>query len=153
LSNLRRNNQNDNLPDYIAPGLIEEVERRVSANNNNDDSEFSLSYFSNAERVRVQERIIRGRDARRQPREQERRMTEFEEMAALERARGLVLSVDRSYELEQWELEEESDDDDDDVANSEDYEQFLQLDEDVINPVSPQLVEQLPTSEFTEANA
>ena len=80
-------------------------------------------------------------------------MTEFEEMAALERARGLVLSVDRSYELEQWELEEESDDDDDDVANSEDYEQFLQLDEDVINPVSPQLVEQLPTSEFTEANA
>jgi len=45
------------------------------------------------------------------------------------------------------------DDDFSDDENSEEYEQFLQLDEDVVNPVPSQLLEQLPSSEFTEANA
>ena len=41
----------------------------------------------------------------------------------------------------------------DEEQNSEEYEQFLQLDEDVVNPVPSSMIEALPKSEFTEANA
>ena len=43
------------------------------------------------------------------------------------------------------------DDDDEDEDEEEDYEDFLNL-EDVVNPVPEQLLQQLPTSEFTAAN-
>ena len=44
------------------------------------------------------------------------------------------------------------DDLNDDEENSEEYEELLQLDEDVINPVPPSILQALPTTEFTPAN-
>ena len=40
----------------------------------------------------------------------------------------------------------------DEMNNSEEYENFLQLDESILNPVPTSFIEALPTSEFSEAN-